>query len=172
MTPEEIVEVVGLLATAHGRNATPEMFEVYEAALTDLDIPDARAFAIRYVRTAKWWPSPAHLREAILDAYGLIAPDEDVAWRAALEAVAHGGTDRLAWPIQEALRAVGGPWGFRMGTETTVRAQFRDAYRLAKRREDQEAMAQNWKGLPLNPGRLVELGHGRDSDLDPGGGRA
>lgn len=170
MTPEEIVEVLTVLAIAHGKETRPETFEVYEAALGDLDIPDPRAFAIRYVRTVKWWPSPAHLREAILAAYGLLAPDEDVAWRAAVEAATHGGSEALAWPVQEAYKAVGGSWGIRTGTETTIRAQFRDAYRLAKGREDREVMARNWKGLALNPGRLVELGHGRDHDLDPGGG--
>lgn len=171
MTPEEVVEVVGLLAVAFGRDTRPETFEVYEFVLGDLDIPDPRRVVKSLLRTMDRWPSPSTLRREFLAWYGLLAPDEDQAWTLAVRAAQAGGIGELPGPVKDAVEAVGGSWGIRVGQETTIRAQFRDAYRLVKTRADRETVERSWKGLPLNPRSPVQLGYGRDHDLDHGGGR-
>jgi len=161
MTDQEIATVVTLLAIAHGKTVDEDgtLFDVYEPALADLELPDPRAAVKRILRTVEKWPSPATLRRFLLASYGCLAPDEDLAWSMAV-VYATGrtvGRAQLHPAVTDAVDAMGGTWSIRQGTETTVRAQFRDMYRAARARHDQEAMERTWTGVALCPG-------GRDDD--------
>lgn len=159
--------MVALLAAAFGKPATPETFEVYEVALEDLEIEDPRAVVKRLLRTMERWPSPAQLRRAILDQFGLLAPDVDQAWTAVVEYVS-GSRTVLHDLAREALRAIGGSWAVKTGNQGVVFAQFRDAYRAIAARSDGEALERSWNGLALAPVSQLRLGDGTDRGLGPG----
>lgn len=167
MTPQEVVEVVGVLTVAFGRKATPEMFEVFGVALEDLEVSEPRQVVLGLVRTMEEWPSPARLRRVLLDRSGLLPPDEDQAWdlvRRTMQpmgSMLYLGTTELPAVVQEAVRTMGGSRSMAMGVETTIRAQFRDAYRLARKRAVDEALGASWKGVVISGGGRVELHHGR-----------
>lgn len=154
MTRQEIAGVVGILAVAFGRDASVETFEVYEAALADLDVEDPLGLVRRLLRTMERWPPPAVLRKAILAQYGLLAADHDQAWSVALEwsTSPHGLGVRPPEVVMEAIEAVGGSWAVRHTDRSIIHAQFRDAYRLAKERHDHEVLERTWAGLALLPG--------------------
>lgn len=158
MTPEQIAALVGVLAVAYGRDPSPEMFQVYEMALADVPAPDVERLAQRIVRTEKWMPTPAAIRERILEDLGYLSPDEDQAWVMAKEwSVGRTAlrSEDLPQPVWEACQAVGGSWSIRTGVETTLHAQFREAYRRAKARADREAIERTHEPL-------LEVGHGRN----------
>lgn len=164
MTPEDIVGVVGLLAVAFGRETSADTFEVYEAALEDLDVDNPRGLVLDLLRRMEWWPPPAVLRREILAAAGKLPPDEDEAWQMAM--AYSRNPDRVDLPdaVREAVTTVGGIWTLRTGTQGVVFAQFRDSFRAARGRELRASLARSWKGVPLSPGSQVGLSHGRGHD--------
>lgn len=168
MTPEQIVETVGMLGLAFGRRIESETFDVYEFALADLDVEDHRAVVKRVLRTMERWPSPAALRKAILDQFGLLAPDEDQAWEMAFAFATSRrteGLDSLPYPVVEAYKVVGGSWSIKTGDRAVTHAQFREAYRRAKERADRATLEMSWNGLALTPGGGR---HGRAEQALPG----
>jgi len=164
MTPEDIVGVVGLLAVAFGRETSAETFEVYEAALEDLDVDNPRGLVLDLLRRMQWWPPPAVLRREILAAAGKLPLDEDEAWQMAMAWSRNPDQVTLPPSVREAVTTVGGTWALRTGTQGVIFAQFRDSYRAARDREVRDSLASSWKGVPLSPGSLVGLSHGRGPD--------
>lgn len=109
--------------------------------------------------------APAALRKRLLDDLGYLQPDDDVAWRMVREWAVEGRRtfDSLPQPVWEAAEAVGGSWAIRTGVETTIHAQYREAYKKARARSDRETMERTHDPL-------LEVGHGRDDrrSLNPG----
>lgn len=164
MTEEQVARIVGALAVSYGKDLTTQTLDVYGMALLDLPLDDDVALVRRVVRTHQWWPSPATLREMVLADLGVLSPDEDQAWRMAKRAVMEAATRSLPGPVLEAVETVGRQ-AIATGVETTVAAQFREAYRRSKSRADREMMERTHEGL-------LEVGYARRLELsasDPGG---
>lgn len=175
MTPEDVVGVVALVASAHGKTVTPETIEVYAMALEDLEIEDPRGTVLGILRTMERWPSPATLRKAILDRYGLLPLDVDQVWPQVVKWAVHPYSDPYSpdRPVisdlaRQAVEAIGGTWAVRNGDRGVVFAQWRDAYRAIAARETHEVLERSWTGLPLTPASQLPLRDGSDRGLGPG----
>lgn len=139
MNEEQVARIVGALAVSYAKDLTTQTLDVYGMALLDLPMTDEVGFVKRVIRTHEWWPSPAVLRKLILDDLGVLAPDEDQAWVMAKRATQSATVATLPEPVHQAVEAVG-RWNILHGQETTVAAQFREAYRRSKSRADRETL--------------------------------
>lgn len=163
MNADQIAGIVTMIATAFGRPVSAEMLDVYAVALEDLELDDPRTVVRGLLRTERRWMTPADIRAALLASADRLAPDEDQAWTMARRYAQHaselpsGSFDALPLPVQEALQTIGGSYAIKVAPETIIRAQFRDAYRLAKGRHDRELLGRSWDGLPLGQGDRYEL---------------
>lgn len=119
--------------------------------INDLDLGDVRAALVRLdVDGRDFPPTPGQIRDAVLAARGVTAPDWDQALADVTAAVRAGRGSQFSYDrheplhpvIEETVKAMGG-W-FAIGQSDggeTWRAQFRDAYKLAAGRHDREAKA-------------------------------
>lgn len=95
MTPSECAKLVGLLMAAFPHSkATPETSEVYEAMMADLDFVVAQKAVHNLLATARFLPTIAEIRGAVVDAQtGPVVPAL-VAWGAVSKLAATRGADR------------------------------------------------------------------------------
>lgn len=166
MSPEEIAAVVGLLAVAFGRDVAPETFDVYEAALGDLEVDDPLSMVHGLLRTAERWPPPALLRRTILEASGVLPPGDAEALDQ-MRAYRSDPTVEVHRLVAKAVQMVGGTWALRHYAETTTIAQFRDTYRSLRAEAETSLVARSWEGVALHPGPQLGLNHAGDRRGDP-----
>lgn len=140
MTPQETLDLLRLVTQCSPvmklAEGTPP---VWHRLLGDLPFDAACAAVLEHYAIESRFITPADIRARVAKRFGLLAPGEDEAWRAAVEVASADGVGRSLLPsaVREAYDTVGGAGGIRTGLASTVRAQFRDAYREARSRHDQ-----------------------------------
>jgi hypothetical protein len=94
------------LGETYGEPVSEARMEIYFAALSDLDLPDIRAALNVLVRTSKFFPRPAEIREAVC---GSAEDRAELAWSAVQRIVrAHGWANPPKdedWPDEATRRA-------------------------------------------------------------------
>lgn len=87
------------IGETYGEPVSDARMEIYFAALVDLDLAAIRAAATEHVRTSKFFPRPAELREAV---DGSADDRAELAWAATLQLVRRYGYYTVppaeAWP--------------------------------------------------------------------------
>lgn len=107
---QEITKLVMVLAEAFGRTASPATFAAYELGLDGLSLESIKLGVQTALKSAKFMPSPAELREMS----GELKPEDrsQIAWLALCKAVeTHGGYRTVSFDdvvINAAVRSVGG----------------------------------------------------------------
>jgi hypothetical protein len=90
---------------------SPERFELYAKALEDLPYEAVAAAATTHIRTGRWFPKPAEIRELI---EGAMEDRAELAWSWLLREVHRiGGWGAPAWPdaaTQHATEGLFGGW--------------------------------------------------------------
>lgn len=144
------------LGETYGEPVSDARMEIYFAALEDVPLSSIRAAATAHVRTSKFFPRPAELREAIT---GPLEDLAEVAWLAVVALVRRVGYYRMPaledWPDEQARRValeLFGGWKAlcellpAAGTPEFLGTakQFKAAY-AARERQDQR--------LELNPSK-------------------
>jgi hypothetical protein len=140
MNTQETGRILAVLkATWPDRTINEETVGSYHRALGDLDYAALCEATGYLVQTSRFFPTPAELRDAVLDVViGVIPPE--LAWeevRYQMAEVGHHGTPSWSNPVlADAVRAIG--WGDLCRSDieqaSTNRAQFRDAYAAARKR--------------------------------------
>lgn len=143
---------IAALAAAYPRQRLePATIQIYAAALDDLD---ARAIedAVRYiVRTSRWFPTVAEIRETVAERT-LRLPSPAAAWETVQTAQGRAGIQ--GGPVERALRAVGGTWALRTTENpTALRAQFLRVYGEFRDEAVREIVAPPGRALPAGGGR-------------------
>jgi|GEM_PF-2842383 len=107
-------ELVTILAEATGRSLSDAALMAYQVALSDVPLPALNAGFLRLLRSTKFMPSPAEIREAAGMASGDV-PSKDrplLAWEAVRRAIRRVGPNEspnFADPVIHAvLRSMGG----------------------------------------------------------------
>lgn len=137
MKRSDAVKLIALIQGAFSpTQAFPEStVEAYTLGLIDLDYGRANAAVVELVRTSRFLPKVAEIREAIVEAE-LELPAPELAWEEVLEAIRRVGPYRTpTWSSPEvaaAVRAVG--WRTMLDS-TNIQSErrcFIDAYRAAR----------------------------------------
>lgn len=178
MTKLEVAKLVGVLMAAYpSSKANPQTSEVYESMLADLDYAKANVAVRRLLGSAKWMPTIAEIREAVLHAdRGPIRAGGD-AWGDVLEAVHRTGSYRtptFADPlVASAVVSLG--WSEICGSENQVadRARFIELYdRLTTTSRRELQMPADVRRLPAaRESRSLPVGTAALRVLDGGANR-
>lgn len=112
MRESEALYLVGLLRGAYPRQVIPDSTEpVYVLGLLDLNRDEAMVAVTHLVRTSRWLPTIAEIRERVAEG-AVDLPEPEWAWAEVREAIGRYGLeqDRPAWScpeIGDAVRALG-----------------------------------------------------------------
>lgn len=112
--PLEPSELITMLADVLNRKLTPQSLMGYEVALADVPLDALNAAVMTLLRTSRFMPSPAEIREAAGAVGGLPAPKDrpTLAWidvrRAISQVDAYGSPDFDDKLINATIRAMGG----------------------------------------------------------------
>lgn len=121
---------------------------VYAEQLADLDGQDVLDAVERLLRTLRWMPTIAEIREEVAEGTDPL-PTVEEAWDQA-----QAGRTRSS-VVRESVEAVGGFWSIAHGdNQTTIRAQFRADY-TARRAREMRARA---GGEPVRAAQLKSAG--------------
>lgn len=157
MNRAEAMRVFALLQAAYPRQELPDSTElVYASALADLDVVAVERAALALIRTSRWFPTIAEIREQVAeDLTGL--PEAEMAWAEVREAIGKYGLDQTRPPwsceeIGEAVRVMG--WrtlctAEKIGLE---RERWLKTYEKARRRRLRQITAPEDGPLRLVPG--------------------
>lgn len=149
----EVARLLGVLKSAWpDRAINDETVMAYELAWSDLPYDLARDAVAEYLRTGKFFPAPAEIRELALRA-GVGLPAAEIAWQEAQRVIGayRPGDPAPRWSsrvLEETVNAVG--WSAIKMCEAdqlgTLRAQFRDTYNALLKRvtadDAREALAE------------------------------
>lgn len=143
-------ELAKLVAIFPKHPLTRDTVEVYAQALASVDPLTLEAAISHLVTTARFFPKPSEILDAVFDLEARAAglPDPEQAWELVDRELMNGrghpivGRDlesNLPSSIEQAVRAVGG-WRYLCESEnlTADRARFVDAYRAALRRQSED----------------------------------
>jgi hypothetical protein len=142
VTRDEARQLLALVASFDGRRSFGTYdVEAWLSVLGDVGWDEAHAAVLAHYATRTDCVMPAHVRRHAAATSGRLAPDDDEAFRlAAAVASAEGeGRGQLHPAVRDAYDTVGGSYGFAVPA-STVRAQFRDAYRSARERHDERVL--------------------------------
>lgn len=165
MTGAEVKRLVSMLVATWPRpEVRPETVGVYCAALADLDAKAAHAAVMDLVRTSRFFPTVAEIRERVVrDRVPLPSPEE--AWGIVRRAIGRVGA--YAVPefdcdeVAAAVDAIG--WSELCLGENPVanRARWIDAYRsVCERRRTDEALGRPRSSRVLGVGERVPVATG------------
>lgn len=143
MTPQEAIGLLALVrATWPGMSVVEGMDRTWAALFSDVPAGAATEAVLRLGRRTSRFLAVADIRREVARMAGLLAPDEDLAWRGATAVAVDGGLGRnQLHPVVAAVYTdMGGASGPLALGGTTVRAQFRDAYRQARDRHDADVL--------------------------------
>lgn len=173
MTELEALKLVKIVQSAYPRQEFPEdTVRVYVMSLVDLPTELATRAVMELIRTSKWVPTIAEIRQRATE-IGCPMPAADEAWaevQRAARMFSPGVVVDVQWSsdlVAEAVAMTGGLWGIAMTSRPEVlQRQFTDTYNaLRQRRLDQ---------LQVTPGLLaevVEQANRRALPAHKGGGR-
>ena len=109
MTRDEALRVLAVLIAAYPTiTLTRESIAIYADAISDLAFADAMLGTKKLIRTNKYFPSIAELREATRNTHRM---DGDSAWALVLDEIRRVGAQRIpALPpdVKQAVKAIGG----------------------------------------------------------------
>lgn len=125
MTMKTLARAMALMQDAYPRADLPDRtIQTYAAKLQDLDPAEVYDAMQQIVRTSKWPPSLADIREAVAERT-LNLPTVEEAW----EIAESGSLKNAPEPVRRAAEYVGGRWNIlHSDNPTATRAQFREAY--------------------------------------------
>ncbi len=137
MTKKQALELITLLQMAYPRQQLGEKtVEVYVGFIQDLDYQTAKDVVHNYIRTKKWFPSIAELREACVEATHLL-PTTEMAMEIVRTAVRQSRYDLINshYLVREAVDTVGyEKLGYSEYPEPLYR-QVKEAYKKLRGRE-------------------------------------
>lgn len=139
MKRSDAVKLIALLQGAFSPDRPfPETtVDAYTLGLIDLDFDQAQAAVVELVRSARFLPKVAEIREAIVEA-DLNLPEPELAWEEVLDAIRRVGPYRTpVWSspeVAQAVRAVGWRTMLESTNIQSERRCFIDAYRAARTR--------------------------------------
>lgn len=119
------LSVASLRAAYPNANLPVETVAVYVAALDDLEPGDVAAAVAKIIKTSRFFPTVAEIREAVGETR-LNLPSPAEAWMIACGQMEPQGDGDL---VRKAKKAVGGEWAFRTSENpTALRSQFLRIY--------------------------------------------
>lgn len=135
MTSQEASALVASLKAAFpDANIPAETVVMYAAALEDLDFQAGQAAVGALIRSTRWFPKIAEIREAAAE-QTLGVPSPASAWERLTEYTDHRREHATLTDLERrALQAVGGTWAVRTSESPTVlRSQFMKVYEELRR---------------------------------------
>lgn len=158
MTPSEAVQLLAVVSAAWPQARVGEgTVQAWHQVLGDLPSEAVRDALLALARTNTHPPSAAEIRRRVAADAGLLSPDEDEAWQLANAVARAEGVGRRELPeaVKMAYDAVGGAHALATQAGVTMRAQFRDFYRQARQRTDDQTLADDLHDtlLQLEPAR-------------------
>ena len=133
MTKEETAQILAVLASAFPTvTISKETAQIYHIGLQDVQFSDCWNAVGVLIKTHKWFPPVALIREKIDDQAGLIGPSLVEAWYEVISLVKSGGRSAdLVFShesINVAVQKIGW-WNICMGSTESMRIQFSQAYK-------------------------------------------
>lgn len=153
MTRAETVRLLAFLAAVNPAMRVEEgTAEAWHLVLAQAPANPVMEAARRLVTTQRW-VAVCDVVQACAASLGLLAPDEEQAYTAAVRVASDEGVGRsdLHPAVEEAYWSFGGAGGSLTSLSSAVRAQFRDAYRVIQRRHDETAMLGLTSGAIQSP---------------------
>lgn len=155
MTELEALKLVKIIQSAYPRQEFPEdTVRIYALSLADLPAKLGQQAVMELVRTSKWTPTIAEIRQRAAE-IGRPMPAADEAW-AEVQRVAREFAPGVALDVQwssdlvaEAVAMTGGLWGIAMTTRPDeVQRRFATTYQAMRERRLEQ--------LQVQPGLLAE----------------
>lgn len=142
MTKSECAKLIAvLLATYPSADppSVPALTAAWEMSLGDVPYPAAEAAIRAYVKTGRFFPTPAEIRGLVASRGGIV-PDAGDAWAMVRRHLREtntvtGGMFAGPEPVRQAVEAIGGWWRLRMSeTPEADRAAFGRVYEVYRQR--------------------------------------
>ena len=173
MTPEETTSLLAALCDQYPReDITPQRLQWYCEMLADLSFEDAKGAMMRAAAKSEFFPSIAKIREEAANAAVDHTPDPEAAWGLVVSAIGRYGMHRRPTfdnpHLMDAVDAIG--WRelcLSKEGDSTIRAQFREAYKASRERARTDARV---PAIARTPDQQRRLGGGASLGKLLGGG--